>query len=146
MTDEFSESQAAVLIGATEKMIEIWQRLLRKNRLPCSPVSAAKKTPSPPSSPRNWSPRPNPDTPYPANSFTFPRPRCVRAGIISSLSNPALPWIVPHVVLYATTPAPLAVTLQVVSIVLFTFIGYLNIGIPLAVLPVTSTVIWALAR
>lgn len=34
------------------------------------------------------------------------------------------------------TPRPLAVTLQVVSIVLFTFIGYLNIGIPLAVLPV----------
>ena len=32
-------------------------------------------------------------------------------------------------------PRPLAVTLQVVSIVLFTFIGYLNIGIPLAVLP-----------
>ncbi|MHC2145110.1 MFS transporter [Pseudomonas sp. 210_17 TE3656] len=30
---------------------------------------------------------------------------------------------------------PLAVTQQVVSIVLFTFIGYLNIGIPLAVLP-----------
>ena len=30
---------------------------------------------------------------------------------------------------------PLAVTLQVVSIVLFTFIGYLNVGIPLAVLP-----------
>lgn len=30
---------------------------------------------------------------------------------------------------------PFAVTLQVVSIVLFTFIGYLNIGIPLAVLP-----------
>ncbi|MDE1168985.1 MAG: MFS transporter [Pseudomonas sp.] len=30
---------------------------------------------------------------------------------------------------------PMAVTLQVVSIVLFTFIGYLNIGIPLAVLP-----------
>ena len=30
---------------------------------------------------------------------------------------------------------PLAVTLQVVSIVLFTFIGYLSIGIPLAVLP-----------
>lgn len=29
----------------------------------------------------------------------------------------------------------MAVTLQVVSIVLFTFIGYLNIGIPLAVLP-----------
>ena len=27
MTDEFSESQAAVLIGATEKMIEIWNRL-----------------------------------------------------------------------------------------------------------------------
>ena len=33
------------------------------------------------------------------------------------------------------TPPPLAITLQVVSIVLFTFIGYLNIGIPLAVLP-----------
>ncbi|MFK3771251.1 MFS transporter [Pseudomonas sp. NPDC089406] len=33
------------------------------------------------------------------------------------------------------SPRPLAVTLQVVSIVLFTFIGYLNIGIPLAVLP-----------
>ncbi|WP_213879796.1 MFS transporter [Pseudomonas sp. dw_358] len=30
---------------------------------------------------------------------------------------------------------PMAVTLQVVSIVVFTFIGYLNIGIPLAVLP-----------
>ena len=30
---------------------------------------------------------------------------------------------------------PITVTLQVVSIVLFTFIGYLNIGIPLAVLP-----------
>ena len=30
---------------------------------------------------------------------------------------------------------PVKVTLQVVSIVLFTFIGYLNIGIPLAVLP-----------
>ncbi|MBN6714270.1 MFS transporter [Pseudomonas capsici] len=30
---------------------------------------------------------------------------------------------------------PLKVTLQVVSIVIFTFIGYLNIGIPLAVLP-----------
>ncbi|WP_434680580.1 MFS transporter [Pseudomonas sp. R1-18] len=30
---------------------------------------------------------------------------------------------------------PMAVTLLVVSIVLFTFIGYLNIGIPLAVLP-----------
>lgn len=30
---------------------------------------------------------------------------------------------------------PMTVTLQVVSIVLFTFIGYLNIGIPLAVLP-----------
>jgi Major Facilitator Superfamily. len=29
----------------------------------------------------------------------------------------------------------MAITLQVVSIVLFTFIGYLNIGIPLAVLP-----------
>ncbi|MBC3271558.1 MULTISPECIES: hypothetical protein [Pseudomonas] len=27
MTDEFSASQAAVLIGATEKMIEIWNRL-----------------------------------------------------------------------------------------------------------------------
>ncbi|QKV67163.1 hypothetical protein HUW52_23455 [Pseudomonas sp. 43A] len=27
MTDEFSESQAAVLISATEKMIEIWNRL-----------------------------------------------------------------------------------------------------------------------
>ncbi|WP_310407312.1 hypothetical protein [Pseudomonas koreensis] len=27
MTDEFSESQAAVLIGATENMIEIWNRL-----------------------------------------------------------------------------------------------------------------------
>ncbi|MGV8919934.1 MAG: MFS transporter [Pseudomonas sp.] len=37
----------------------------------------------------------------------------------------------------ASVPAqrPMAVTLQVVSIVLFTFIGYLNIGIPLAVLP-----------
>ncbi len=35
----------------------------------------------------------------------------------------------------SSTPHPLAVTLQVVSIVLFTFIGYLNIGIPLAVLP-----------
>ncbi len=35
----------------------------------------------------------------------------------------------------ATEERPLAVTLQVVSIVLFTFIGYLNIGIPLAVLP-----------
>ena len=33
------------------------------------------------------------------------------------------------------TQRPLAVTMQVVSIVLFTFIGYLNIGIPLAVLP-----------
>ncbi|MFK8332866.1 MFS transporter [Pseudomonas sp. BJa5] len=33
------------------------------------------------------------------------------------------------------SPRSLAVTLQVVSIVLFTFIGYLNIGIPLAVLP-----------
>jgi MFS family permease len=33
------------------------------------------------------------------------------------------------------TQRPAAVTLQVVSIVLFTFIGYLNIGIPLAVLP-----------
>ena len=33
------------------------------------------------------------------------------------------------------TQRPLAITLQVVSIVLFTFIGYLNIGIPLAVLP-----------
>lgn len=30
---------------------------------------------------------------------------------------------------------PMAVTLQVVSIVMFTFIGYLNVGIPLAVLP-----------
>jgi MFS family permease len=35
----------------------------------------------------------------------------------------------------ATEQRPMAVTLQVVSIVLFTFIGYLNIGIPLAVLP-----------
>ncbi|WP_416426172.1 MFS transporter [Pseudomonas sp. App30] len=35
----------------------------------------------------------------------------------------------------SSNPRPLAVTLQVVSIVLFTFIGYLNIGIPLAVLP-----------
>ncbi|GLO12692.1 hypothetical protein PPUJ20028_12730 [Pseudomonas putida] len=34
-----------------------------------------------------------------------------------------------------SAPPPLAVTLQVVSIVLFTFIGYLNIGIPLPVLP-----------
>ncbi|MDD1013085.1 MFS transporter [Pseudomonas rubra] len=33
------------------------------------------------------------------------------------------------------SPRPLAVTQQIVSIVLFTFIGYLNIGIPLAVLP-----------
>ena len=33
------------------------------------------------------------------------------------------------------TQRPLAITLQVVSIVLFTFIGYMNIGIPLAVLP-----------
>jgi MFS family permease len=37
--------------------------------------------------------------------------------------------------LMSSTPHPLAITLQVVSIVLFTFIGYLNIGIPLAVLP-----------
>lgn len=36
---------------------------------------------------------------------------------------------------HAATERPMAVTLQVVSIVLFTFIGYLNIGIPLAVLP-----------
>ncbi|HBK50582.1 MAG TPA: MFS transporter, partial [Pseudomonas sp.] len=35
----------------------------------------------------------------------------------------------------ARSPTSLAVTGQVVSIVLFTFIGYLNIGIPLAVLP-----------
>lgn len=35
----------------------------------------------------------------------------------------------------AVPQRPMAVTLQVVSIVLFTFIGYLNIGIPLAVLP-----------
>ncbi|MDB6142302.1 MAG: yhhS 2 [Pseudomonas sp.] len=35
----------------------------------------------------------------------------------------------------ASGQRPMAVTLQVVSIVLFTFIGYLNIGIPLAVLP-----------
>ena len=27
MTDEFSEAQAGVLIGTTEKMIEIWNRL-----------------------------------------------------------------------------------------------------------------------
>ncbi|MFJ7883227.1 MFS transporter [Pseudomonas sp. NPDC096917] len=33
------------------------------------------------------------------------------------------------------TQRSMAITLQVVSIVLFTFIGYLNIGIPLAVLP-----------
>jgi MFS family permease len=33
------------------------------------------------------------------------------------------------------TQRPMAVTLQVVSIVMFTFIGYMNIGIPLAVLP-----------
>lgn len=33
------------------------------------------------------------------------------------------------------TQRPMAITLQVASIVLFTFIGYLNIGIPLAVLP-----------
>lgn len=33
------------------------------------------------------------------------------------------------------TQRPMAITLQVISIVLFTFIGYLNIGIPLAVLP-----------
>ncbi|MBJ9978314.1 MFS transporter [Pseudomonas sp. S75] len=33
------------------------------------------------------------------------------------------------------SPRPLAITLQVVSIVAFTFIGYLNVGIPLAVLP-----------
>jgi len=37
--------------------------------------------------------------------------------------------------LSAASQRPMAVTLQVVSIVLFTFIGYLNIGIPLAVLP-----------
>ncbi|WP_297832419.1 MFS transporter [Pseudomonas sp.] len=36
---------------------------------------------------------------------------------------------------HAAAERPMAVTLQVVSIVLFTFIGYLNIGIPLAVLP-----------
>jgi len=35
----------------------------------------------------------------------------------------------------AVQQTPFAVTLTVVSIVLFTFIGYLNIGIPLAVLP-----------
>ncbi len=35
----------------------------------------------------------------------------------------------------AATQDSMAITLQVVSIVLFTFIGYLNIGIPLAVLP-----------
>ncbi|RMR41594.1 Major facilitator superfamily transporter, partial [Pseudomonas savastanoi pv. glycinea] len=35
-----------------------------------------------------------------------------------------------------TTPqTPMAVTQTVISIVMFTFIGYLNIGIPLAVLP-----------
>ncbi|KEZ71085.1 MFS transporter, partial [Pseudomonas syringae pv. syringae FF5] len=34
-----------------------------------------------------------------------------------------------------TPQTPMAVTLTVVSIVMFTFIGYLNIGIPLAVLP-----------
>ncbi|KQQ57023.1 MFS transporter [Pseudomonas sp. Leaf127] len=34
-----------------------------------------------------------------------------------------------------STPTQMQVTRQVVSVVLFTFIGYLNIGIPLAVLP-----------
>ena len=35
----------------------------------------------------------------------------------------------------AAPQTPMAITLTVVSIVMFTFIGYLNIGIPLAVLP-----------
>ncbi|GAB7532869.1 MFS transporter [Pseudomonas sp. 3A(2025)] len=35
----------------------------------------------------------------------------------------------------SSTPTQMQVTRQVVSVVLFTFIGYLNIGIPLAVLP-----------
>jgi hypothetical protein len=43
------------------------------------------------------------------------------------------------------SPRPLAVTLQVVSIVLFTFIGYLNIGIPLAVLPAMCITTWVSA-
>ncbi|EPN04680.1 major facilitator superfamily transporter, partial [Pseudomonas syringae pv. actinidiae ICMP 18804] len=34
-----------------------------------------------------------------------------------------------------TPQPPMAVTQTVISIVMFTFIGYLNIGIPLAVLP-----------
>lgn len=59
MTDEFSENQAAILIGATEKMIEIWNRLSPRNKPPCSPVSAVKKTLSLHWSPRNWSLRPN---------------------------------------------------------------------------------------
>ncbi len=34
-----------------------------------------------------------------------------------------------------STPTQMHITRQIVSVVLFTFIGYLNIGIPLAVLP-----------
>ncbi|MCS5516307.1 hypothetical protein NWF32_18425 [Pseudomonas qingdaonensis] len=43
------------------------------------------------------------------------------------------------------TPRPLAVTLQVVSIVLFTFIGYLNIGIPWPCCPASCTTPWGSA-
>jgi hypothetical protein len=32
MSDEFSETQASVLIGTTEKMIEIWNRLSPEKR------------------------------------------------------------------------------------------------------------------
>lgn len=43
------------------------------------------------------------------------------------------------------TQRPMAVTLQVVSIVLFTFIGYLNIGIPWLYCRATCIANWAMA-
>lgn len=63
MTDDFSETQASVLIGTAEKMIEIWNRLSPEKQAALLAVSAAKKTPSPLWSRLNWSRPPNPDSP-----------------------------------------------------------------------------------
>jgi hypothetical protein len=118
---------AAVLIGATEKMIEIWTAFLRKTGCLLARFGSEENALAALVTTQLVAPA----KPESGNSFTFPRPRCVRRYH----KQPIYLLAVDRSPCHATTQRPLAVTLQVVSIVLFTFIGYLNIGIPLAVLP-----------
>ena len=97
MTDEFDETQASLLIGTAEKMIEIWNRLSpekqaallarfgsEENAL-AALVTTQRVAPA------------KPDRSRPGNSFTFSTTRGRSRRYHKQPIYPAFPWTFTHV-------------------------------------------------